>query len=45
MRPVIVARLSSKRTVALLKAITLEDLLIPCECLAAPLYVDLGSTA
>jgi hypothetical protein len=26
-------------------AITLEDILIPCECLIAFLYVNLGSTA
>ena len=43
--PIIVARLASERcSCSTNSAITLEDLLIPCECLIAPLYVDLGST-
>jgi len=45
-RPIIVTYLTSKRySCSANGAITLEDLRIPCECLIAPLYVDLGSTA
>jgi hypothetical protein len=44
-RPIIATRLMSKRySCSTNSAITLEELLIPCECLIAPFYVDLGCT-